>query len=669
MANEMDAIDALKALDIAPSLHDAEDPKQVTSFMCSKFTALIDSVRAAEDGRANMEQRLAAMGARLKEAEARRRASDLRQQAALRASMEEASETGRKIRKVRSDADSVGEELQRTRRVVDGLTGHCASVEAKMQDLQRQIAEAEESATQTDKGWLAREVECTELRGEADRRATELQGLEMALASGREQALQRRALLRQLEEQLSGASRARQAGERRAAARIEELADAGRQALLVEERLKTADHALENRRDGAQHGARELAALKEELRKRETQANARGRDLACLGEVKSELAAALRDNVAVGARLEALRQFLQKTREVSNDLEARRVERQAALDVESERLQKAEAELEQEQRSLEAARASLEKARGQQAELEYEQGPTAARRSSLQEELKRVFASTEQLRAERDEAGAAAEQAQRKLAHVEPSLETARSKVRELETNIKESGINAEQAHRRKEALAAEVRQNRDKMRGLRRRREQLLEQQQSLEKRLLRTSRRLSFVPAVRAASAGASSRGAPSCSAPAGRATAARSPDASPLMASPTSAWSTGRACSAAPEVDALPAQAAVGERGGGSCSGDARPGRVAARNGQAGNGVGYLRQWVELEEARLNAPKPLSPPTSGTLQRQEAAAMHPPRSPNSRSAAALVALSAGAPVPEVLALALGGGAGAVGEVSADW
>ncbi|CAK0801450.1 unnamed protein product, partial [Prorocentrum cordatum] len=289
----------------------------------------------------------------------------------------------------------------------------------------------------------------------------------------------------------------------------EETAEAGRQAALVKERLQAAERALEEGREEAQQGAAELCAARDELRWWESQATARGRELFRLGEAKAELADALRESVAAAARVEAVKQFLLKTREVATDLDDRRAQKQAALDAEDRRLAGARAELERGRAELESLRASLEEARRRRTELEAEGAPLAARSAGLKEELRRAFAAVEQARAERDEASAAAEQALRKLGATEPALETARQRVRELEASVQESSALAAQAQRQKEALAAEVRQGRDRAHGLRQRRSKLLEQVQALEKRLLRTARRSGFAAGARASTPGSAAGG----------------------------------------------------------------------------------------------------------------------------------------------------------------
>lgn len=171
---------------------------------------------------------------------------------------------------------------------------------------------------------------------------------------------------------------------------------------------------------------------------------------------------------------------------------------------------------------------------------------------SLQEELQRVFLATEKLRREREEA--AQSPALVRLRQAEPALEAARRRARELEMKLEDVQGEVACAKQHKECFLREVRQSREKMRGLRKRHTALSEKAQSLEKRLLR-----------------------------------------SPMMPGLRDAFRQ-RAQAPAPPEKAAPALEPEGAR-------TKPPVQAPAPEAQS---LEYVRQFVELEEARLDTRK---------------------------------------------------------------
>jgi hypothetical protein len=208
---------------------------------------------------------------------------------------------------------------------------------------------------------------------------------------------------------------------------------------------------------------------------------------------------------------------------------------------------------------------------------------------------------------------------------VEPALEASRRRVRELEESLDDASAEASRARQSKETLMKEVSQHRDKMRGLRRRHERLGERAQEFGKRTVRHSGSLHGTAGFAAAAAS---------------------------VASPTA--HSGRASMRTPNLTVRTLD--------NSPSGSHLQGLPDDARSNASQSLGYVRHWIELEEARLNVartppiPSPAPSPSSagqftGLAARQIQLTGGGGNSPP-RSVAALAALEAGCRPSEVLA-----------------
>ncbi|CAJ1423846.1 unnamed protein product [Effrenium voratum] len=304
-------------------------------------------------------------------------------------------------------------------------------------------------------------------------------------------------------------------------------------------------------------GSRETAE-REKLQTAQEEALAR-EGLERLRQLKARLEAALRENVEAHSQLKAIQLKHRSAQELADATDARQKEalsRLASIDICS-----AEADLERWQQRLQAVSESINKLRSTLQDLEESTKGASQVGLSLQEELQRVFLGTERLRQEREEAALGANEASGRLRAAEPALEAARRRARELEGKLEDdSQSEVARCKQHKESFLLEVRQQREKMRGLRKRHTVLSEKVQGLEKRLLRSPLLPGNVAFRRKAGPG------PSPSRP-----REKEPEA---------------------ETDG------------------ARQAPVQAPAPSEAESLDYLRQWVELEEARLVARTPPKP-----------------------------------------------------------
>lgn len=577
---------------------DVDDPEQVITFMCRKFSGLIDRVQIAEGRYASASASAEALAAQLREVSERRNASRLKFHSAVRAQRQESEWAGHLLREVQTRSDFLSSEYQSARETVSAMDSECEALSARCQSERRSALEATESLARNDEVWAQHDREYSRFRSEVESHRAQLATLEEELVLAREGEQRRRQESRSLESKLSDACQARLAAERRAESQHEEVCGALRKLTLYRERLDVARHTLQRREEDVHCQEEQLAALRAESHRRAQESSSVAQGLAQLEETKVSLETALRENVEAHGLAKAAAEIRRKKGEAHAAIETAHHDVMSKLDASSERLSAAEADINRLRQRLSALGHSTEQTRIRSEALEMESRGVGAAGSTLQKELQAAFADTERLRQECDDGIAACDEMQRRLRITEPALENARRRALELEEAVEDKNAECGRIARRKEGLVRDVSQFRDKMRGLRKRNVALTEKAQTLEKRLMRGSGAVG----------------------PAGFAAAAAEVARAPATSSPV----------CMPSALALP-QTQTSE--------DERP----------GEGLGYLRQWVELEEARLGKartpPKPLPSPCMSAGQRLS--------SSEPRSAAALAALAAGANPAEAVAL----------------
>jgi len=603
-----------------------EDPEQVVAFLMKKFSGLIDRVQVAEGRQARAQEQATALELQMREVAEQRRATTKKLQAQLQVGRAGVERFQRQLQEVRLGAVDTADGLRRARRAATQLHQQCEALDARCQADRRSLFDTADAVAQSDEAWAACEVERARLRADAGGMGSQLAAVEEELVTVRELERHRRADTRVLEERVGEACRAWQAAERRAEAQHEEVCGALKTVTLYRERLDSARHALQRREEELHEEDTELSKLQAEAQRREQEQQQVQRGLARLQEVRASLERALRENVEAREQYRAAQRRRQSFLEEGAVSAAAHGEAQAKLASADERLTAASAELNRWRQRLQALREAVEKCKSKRQLLEDDRQDIGCA-EHLQAELQRVFAETERLRSEHEEAAATADDLQRRLRLAEPAVETARRRARELEQGLEDADAEALRARHRKDTLLREVGQNREKMRGLRRRHGQLSERSQALEKRLLRSSGAFGGTAGFAAAAAAAVSA-APYCGPLEGTRGAARTPRSMASSQAPTAL----AAPRLGPELQAAPAALWGTE-----------PSLTA---GHGAEGLGYLRQWIELEEARLGVartpPKPCSAPSSPKA-----------RSPPPRSAKALAALKAGAGPAEAVAL----------------
>jgi len=570
-----------------------------------------------------------------------RRASSSKLHTVVKVQRGEARHVQNQLQDIQSKCGFVRAERLRVEEQRRILMEQCESLSHRCRSEHQSALEAVDAAAQSDEAWQACEREREELRAEHKKLSSHLAAFQEELAVGREHERHRKASLRALEEKVTGASRSLQAAERRAEAQHEEVCGTVRQVALFREKEHAARHTLLRREAEVREEDEQLCSLRTESQQRGQEVAAASQVLQQLRESQDALEAALRENVALWEHHRAVAEIRHRSHELDTCCEGQQQDVQGRLAAATEKVEVIEADCARWRQRLESLRREHVEAEARKEILETDSRGAGTVGATLQEELQRIFLKTEQLRSEHDEVAAACDELQRRTRTVEPALEASRCRVRELEESLEDVTAEASRARQSKETLMREVSQFRDKMRGLRRRHERLEERSQSSEKRLVRQSGGLHGTAGFAAAAASVAS---PSHG---GRGAMMRTPH--------LAARNSDR------EPSPIVAQLAD----------DARS--------NASQSLGYVRHWIELEEARLNVARtpPMQSPApspsgacfagkpsldlrrAGLVERSSAGGGNSPP----RSAAALAALEAGARPSEVLAL-LNGLGGVCGE-----
>ncbi|CAE8610786.1 unnamed protein product [Polarella glacialis] len=477
-------------MDLEPlGVGDAEDPDQVISFLCQKFSGLIDRVRQAETKQVEAQRKVATLAPCLQEAVKRRQSSSSTLQAALRTHRAEAANAQQRLFAARSAADFASSELRQAREVAGGLNERCEELTRRCREEQRSAQDVEGLVTREDEAWAASEREREGLRRDMQAASSKLVAQEEELVIGHERDRHRRADLRALEERLQEAGRCRQVAERRARTGQEEVAGALKQVALFQDKLETIRNRVQQRQEDLQQEACQLEDLYAENLQDEQEAASARDSLDKLGQLKVKLEGALRAHVEAHNEQKAATLVTRGQKEANSALDIRQQEISERIGSVNEELATAGADQGRWQLRLQALGDSLRQLRASRDSLEESSRGAGNVGLSLQGELQHTFADTEKLRAERDEALAAGEELQRRLRAAEPALETTRRRARELEESLEDISAELHRARSRKESLLREVGHCREKMRGLRNRHSALSEKAHTLEKRFVRSS------------------------------------------------------------------------------------------------------------------------------------------------------------------------------------
>mmetsp|Transcript_127406 Transcript_127406/g.220913 ORF Transcript_127406/g.220913 Transcript_127406/m.220913 type:complete len:662 (+) Transcript_127406:148-2133(+) len=629
------------------------DAEQVVSFLCRKFSMLIDRTQKAEERHSELQQLAADLEGRRAEAAERRSAARAPLQSAVDARRSEAERLQHKLREVRMAASLVLGELDSAREGAKALKDRCEALNERYEAEQRDAKNAASAVARSDEEWEACERERTQLRDEASTVGSSLATMEEELALGKEQERHRKASIRALEDKLNEAGRARLAAEQKAEAQHDELCSATRQVTVFRARLEAARHTLLLREEELRAEDDRLAELRTENRRHEQEVAGAQLLMQQLQEAQAAFEKALRVNVEKHDQLRAVQELRRIQSEAVLTMSGKQQELQRKLADTADRHAAAEADCGRCRQRLQILSSSIKQGGLQRDHLQQDTRGAGSAGESLRAELQCIFADTEQLRRERDEAVSTSDELSRRVKGVEPALEAARKRVQELEDLLEETQEQASRARGRKEGLVREVSQGRDKMRGLRRRHERLSERAQSFERRFVRNSGSLSGTAGFAAAAAAVSPSPHPSRrhAGSSSKVSEAAHTGSRPLEPMPT-----------LPGADMGQVMGSFSSRGSGG----------GLESSSDANGLGYVRHWIELEEARLSMRTPPQPtPVPASAQGAQMAttpkrgmvtapaAMGSSSSPP-RSAAALSALRAGASPAEVVALLNGAGTG---------
>lgn len=582
-------------------LTDVEDPDQIISFLCQKFSGLIEKVRIAEAQQAEVQEKANELETRIREASDRRQVTSMRLQSALKCELVQAEKVQQRLHATHSSVDFLTTELRRAKEVVNNLTEQCQEIGSRCRDEQRCAEDVVGLIAAEDEAWAACDRERDSLRTEIQALTSKLAMQEETLISGRERDRHRRSDLRSLDERLQEAGRLHQVAERRSQALQEELENTHAQVLSYRERLERTSSSWKDRDEELRQHEGRLQDLLADGASLEQQATSAHEALGHLKQLKAKLEEAVHENIEAQNTVKATQLTARNCRDVTKVLDARQQENVQKLANVSESVAATGADLVRWQQRTQALVDSISQLRRQQAELEELSRNSGHVGVALKADLQRVFLEVESLRRDRDEVATSAAEVQRRLIAAEPALETTRLRARELEETAEDMEGELNRARQNKESLMREVSQCREKMRGLRKRHVALSEKAQTLEKRLLKSSG--NFGGPRHDVLAGTASFAAAAAAAAAANTTAtvASLPLTSATSGRPRSVGNRSKSSTQLLNAAAHPRS---------------RPSSIETGPGSPGEAesLGLLRHWIELEEARIGVAR--APPQPSPL-----------------------------------------------------
>mmetsp|Transcript_106048 Transcript_106048/g.210761 ORF Transcript_106048/g.210761 Transcript_106048/m.210761 type:complete len:640 (+) Transcript_106048:82-2001(+) len=602
---------------LAP-MESGEDPEQVMAMLMRKFSGLIDKVQVVEASQTRVHEATISLEARVRDAQERHRAATAALQAQLQRHQVDADMARKQVAGARSHTTSMGTELCQARRGIASLAQHCETLESRRQAEHRSFLDAADAVAQNDQAWAVCEVEKGRLKGEIGELNMQLGHVEEELVTISALEQHRKEDVRLLQERIAESGRAWQTAECRAEAQQKEVCDAVKNVTLYRQRLEAAEHALHRREEELCKEDQEIVAMEAQIHRREQEVSAIVNSLGRRPEVKQTLEQATRVSTEVYDRLRTCQHGTSSNLEKAAVLSGKRQDLLARFARAEDALESHESDVGRWKARLQVVQESLEQCEDRCRLLEESRKSAGCTSESLQGSLQCALTETEQLRAECDETVATTEELHRRLRFADPALETAKRRSQELEALLSDATSEVQRALLRKEAFRREVATGREKMRSLKRRYQQLVEKAQGLEKKLLRSSCGFGGTAGFAAAAAAVK---ATACNVP-------TEPNNWPTVdAEWPEAWQEDRLCDP-------------------TCANDR-------------DSLGYLRQWIESEEARIGVartpPRPCAAPLSPP--RPYCGPPEPSAVPLSPLHSATPAAATAAAPPPALALGSGG------------
>lgn len=590
-----------------------QDAKEIVSFMCSKFSGLINRVQAAENKCATAQQQNLLLESDLHNLTNLCSAGNKCQLA------KEETAQARVYHKKMVDAQSkvayLSGELRRSHELCISLEHQSKVLSAQCAAEDQKTLDATDAATRNEEARASHENERMRLRAEVDKLREQLTLYEEELYSNHEIERHRKAKIRTFEDLLANTARERMFAERHLETLREERCGASRKLTSHRERLDAAQHSLLMKQDELGSEERELSLLRSERQRKEREVAAVGNTISQLERSTTAFEEALRKNVGVRKQLENVAELNESFRMENESALFKHEEVTCTSIIVIEQLAEAAESSNRWHRRLMACKDATAKGERAQQLLDNDVRTAENATVELRSECRNAFADTERLCAERDKSRESCEEVQRRLNSVESNLEATRRRARELENMLGDVDADVSRMRNHNEVLLRGVGQCRDKMCSLRRRHLRLTEKAKDMKQQTLRGSRAASFLVA--------------------------------------TQTLKEKRKKALPPHHVSSPLHYLDSPRTPRAASCNLPPSRFLplSTTPSSNENLGHLMQWIQLEEARLSMgcePSEPSPASNVTKQLNLEVLTQPPH-----SAAALAALQAGATPAEAVVL----------------
>lgn len=570
------------------------ETEEVVAFLCQRFSGLINRVQKAEASINDDKRKCAGFETALRDVEERRLAEGGSEKGELSVLQDEVQKLRTRLAEARQRAKEQTTEIQQAREENGKLEKRCAELSSSLECESQRAQEVTQVVNQEDTAYNTYKQQHARLHDRIYTMSVEYDALTADLSHMRERGVQQRARIKELEMKSAEEVRLRDIAERKAQTQHEELCSALRKLAFMKERLSAVQTQLVHKERDLSDLEKNLGALRTENQQRQAEVTVAAKKLNCLCTLEAQHERSIRENAEARSELETETARRKQAKDKAAILDGKHQEAIGKLQRTVKALLEAEGDVSQLQAQLTSANEENRQKVAKIEELEKERKNKASIHRNLRDESQVTFSEHEVARQERDEIVAETEDLRRRVKQMTPLLESGRRRWEELEE--REQGLQKDVKTEKKarELLQRNVATLQKQLRTGRRQNLRLMEQVQDREEHLLRC-----FSYAVEH---------------PGDLAIAARNQATRPLHildASPKNGYQGAsphdfeHATPGSPRVvNVDPAEGAShAQQGNGSMKGNAS----MQTEGQPApwtpsKSLGYLKTWMEIEEARL-------------------------------------------------------------------
>lgn len=406
------------------------------TFLCQKFSLLMERMQRAEDGEAEAEGACVRLSEELRvlreEEEAERRGTKMISEAAI----EETRALEASISEAAQGEAAAAERSEVMRRQAEALACRREELDQRCATEHAQMVESSTSRLRQSRLRAEAETERQRLQAQTDTLTTRCKTKSAELLRARTQASRDEARIAQLKTEAQGEEEAREHASERVSAHRGDLEDALASLALLKERLTEVQVGIQQCDDQLRRQSGWKRDLSAELQRRDAWMASAAQEQGSLLDAELGLERVLADTAEIRAQTNLEEMEARKVQAANESQEALLADLQRRLKEEQTQFQ--EVEQRQAQVRQQAAHAAEERVQMELSldRLTHDEVTDSGVRRSLGKELQELASEAEALRLEVASRLAERSEVQRRLQLVTPALTEARRKVRELEEKL-----------------------------------------------------------------------------------------------------------------------------------------------------------------------------------------------------------------------------------------